>query len=656
MASGQELVNVALKEKGTKESGTNNVKYNTWYHGREVSGEDYPWCAVFVSWCANQLGIPTTIIPKTASAGAFAAHAKKGNGTVYTKGTPQAGDLFLSGYDNNSWAKHVGIVVSCDGSSITTIEGNSSDMVLSRTLNISDLTFVRFNLDGAGGTMTANWVEREVPNIGKDLATKAYMAYQAITATSTNNYKLAYSESTTTHTGGLRVYKKSFYQIAMASYYGGVGTYVKIQFDDGNIIYGIITDEKKDNECDARKMYHDYPFDRNVLEFLVDKSKVARNDQFTEALKSANINRASRIAKIWTSDTEPAYGANADSGETITYNFTDTSEKIPLHPTIFKQIALFTKKDIALYVNDIEISQYAGNYTWQNSVDELATTFNFDVPKANGTKFINMYTPQEGDIIRFFVEKKEIYRGVVIEYSDGNPTQNQYKTADVGWYLNKTTDTYQFEQIRADECIKKLCNDLSIPIVYISDMPHLISGIYIDKPISDIIRDIASADGGIFNFDFVSDGIRIYKSKDMIAKPQFRLSSNTELKDSLKYHGEITSSKSIENMVTAVKVISDTDVLFRLQDNDYIKQYGFIQQVINASDEDNIEQLAKQAMNTKIEEKLSFSIIEDISSYTRSGYIIELGENVRYLIRAAQHSIKNGVHYNALELERIEIQ
>ena len=65
MASGQDLVKIAQAESGTKESGTNNVKYNTWFYGHEVDGSNYPWCAVFVSWCADKAGITTDIMPKT---------------------------------------------------------------------------------------------------------------------------------------------------------------------------------------------------------------------------------------------------------------------------------------------------------------------------------------------------------------------------------------------------------------------------------------------------------------------------------------------------------------------------------------------------------------------------------------------------------------
>lgn len=47
------LVDIASSQIGVKESpsGSNNVKYNTWYYGRVVSGDGFPWCCVFVEWC-----------------------------------------------------------------------------------------------------------------------------------------------------------------------------------------------------------------------------------------------------------------------------------------------------------------------------------------------------------------------------------------------------------------------------------------------------------------------------------------------------------------------------------------------------------------------------------------------------------------------------
>jgi hypothetical protein len=48
----QSLIALAKKEVGQREQpdGTNITKYNTWYYGKKVKGDAYPWCAVFQSW------------------------------------------------------------------------------------------------------------------------------------------------------------------------------------------------------------------------------------------------------------------------------------------------------------------------------------------------------------------------------------------------------------------------------------------------------------------------------------------------------------------------------------------------------------------------------------------------------------------------------
>ena len=59
------LVQVAQSQVGTKESGTNKIKYVDWITGK--SGTSLAWCATFVAWCANQANIPTSIIPKSSA-------------------------------------------------------------------------------------------------------------------------------------------------------------------------------------------------------------------------------------------------------------------------------------------------------------------------------------------------------------------------------------------------------------------------------------------------------------------------------------------------------------------------------------------------------------------------------------------------------------
>lgn len=139
--SANAFVEVALGEVGTGENGTNNCIYNTWFYGHEVSGSSYPWCAVFVSWCADKAGVN---LIKTASAGAFADA-----GTFHSKGSgysPKKGDLFLVNY-SNGYADHVGIVAEdAPGNGyFNTVEGNHGDMVARDTRAVSACSFVTPN-------------------------------------------------------------------------------------------------------------------------------------------------------------------------------------------------------------------------------------------------------------------------------------------------------------------------------------------------------------------------------------------------------------------------------------------------------------------------------------------------------------------------------
>lgn len=127
------LVNMAVSQVGIQERsvGSDDIFYNDWYYGRRVtngfSGQ-YAWCAVFVSWCANQVGISTDIIPKTASTTNMKDGLISRGGTQHLKGsgyTPQTGDIIFFG---SNASQHVGIVNYTSGSTVYYIDGNNVSM------------------------------------------------------------------------------------------------------------------------------------------------------------------------------------------------------------------------------------------------------------------------------------------------------------------------------------------------------------------------------------------------------------------------------------------------------------------------------------------------------------------------------------------------
>ena len=117
----QDLIAVALTQVGYRAvDGGNNNKY-----GASFGANYNPWCGFFISWCANQAKIPTSILKRT-------GYAAPGNfGIPYYSGneyTPQPGDLFFQ-IGNNGVFMHVGLVVQVDAAKgvVYTVEGNTWD-------------------------------------------------------------------------------------------------------------------------------------------------------------------------------------------------------------------------------------------------------------------------------------------------------------------------------------------------------------------------------------------------------------------------------------------------------------------------------------------------------------------------------------------------
>ena len=124
MATVSELLEIARRQIGVKECppNSNNVRYNTWYYGREVSGAAYPWCMVFVQWVFDQAGVKLPV--RTASCGALVRSAQSAG--CWVTGDYRPGDVVIYDFPGGAATDHCGIVESVDGTYISAIEGNTS--------------------------------------------------------------------------------------------------------------------------------------------------------------------------------------------------------------------------------------------------------------------------------------------------------------------------------------------------------------------------------------------------------------------------------------------------------------------------------------------------------------------------------------------------
>ena len=115
-------------------AGSNNYqKYGQWYDANvdNIGVEYAAWCAAFVSWCANQAGVPSSIVYYHAycpygvnwfrDQGRFQYAASRGGSYI-----PQPGDIVYFAPAGSSTSSHVGIVRYAADGYVYTVEGNTS--------------------------------------------------------------------------------------------------------------------------------------------------------------------------------------------------------------------------------------------------------------------------------------------------------------------------------------------------------------------------------------------------------------------------------------------------------------------------------------------------------------------------------------------------
>ncbi len=118
----EDIVNVALSQKGYKKSG--GTVYGAWYDS--IKGTNFTnsaWCAMFVSWCANQSGIDQDILTYRSYVPDMVTDFKNRGQWHDRNYIPSRGDIIIV---NSSG--HVGIVTSVSGSTVYTIEGNKTSL------------------------------------------------------------------------------------------------------------------------------------------------------------------------------------------------------------------------------------------------------------------------------------------------------------------------------------------------------------------------------------------------------------------------------------------------------------------------------------------------------------------------------------------------
>lgn len=143
------VVQTARGYLGSKEADGSHRKIIDGYNAHKPLARGYlvkytdAWCATFVSFVGIACGL-TDIMPTECGCGAMIdLYKKKGRWQENDAYRPQPADIIMYDWDDNGagdctgYPEHVGIVEAVDGNTITVIEGNMSDKVGERKLQVN---------------------------------------------------------------------------------------------------------------------------------------------------------------------------------------------------------------------------------------------------------------------------------------------------------------------------------------------------------------------------------------------------------------------------------------------------------------------------------------------------------------------------------------
>lgn len=146
-----DIVKIAREQLGYTERSDGWTKYGQWYADKIAKDQAFanaPWCAMIVSYCAEQAGIlDGEIFPNTSPQGSSCPSMLKWfeeHGCRYPASElPMVGDVVFFSWDSKRNADHVGIIDRVSGCMpsecvIRSVEGNISNKVITRSIDYTD--------------------------------------------------------------------------------------------------------------------------------------------------------------------------------------------------------------------------------------------------------------------------------------------------------------------------------------------------------------------------------------------------------------------------------------------------------------------------------------------------------------------------------------
>lgn len=306
------------------------------------------------------------------------------------------------------------------------------------------------------------------------------------------------------------------------------------------------------------------------------------------------------------------------------------------------------------------ITKKVGGLTWRDSLDSLGMELSFSMPFS---RFDNQFEQRikNGDVIVVYRKNKELLRCVIT----GVPINgDEYSGYDFAWYLNKSETIYQAKKVSAEKAIRQLCKRFDVPIGELPNMPTIISKLYKDMVVSDILKDILkkvkNETGQGYRMEMRKGKLNFVKSGYIKVKPVY--TDRTGKKISCTKAASISGERSIEELRNQV-IVAGTDekkaqVKATAKSPASIKKYGLLQAVetkdkLSAAKARNV---AKNKLKELNKEAVTFTAEMPGNNEVRAGRKLyfnfpEIGIKGWYKVKSCTHTVNNDLHWMSCEME-----
>jgi hypothetical protein len=648
LASASDVVKIANQEATLAIKGRPN-KYTRWY------GFTDEWCAMFVSWCLNQAGVPTSIAPKTAAVSGFLDFAKKNN-RYYSKTSgykPKPGDIMIQ----KNGCSHTGLVVSASGNSFTTVEGNSSNAVKTRnyTLSSNELSGFFSPAYSAESASPATIPTKTITLPKPEGSVFTYMGWQLITSKTSVQYKLKSQAGQNFDSEGFGIINGR-YVVACTTTYGSVGDYIDVYQSNGNVLKCIIGDIKNQNDAGCNKWGH--LSGKCVIEFVVDKSKWYNPKHANPGTSSCHPEwGAKTITKIVNLGSYFS-GASADGG--MYESDTKKKDKVDLCST-----SVISVVNVAGTLNDNAYINIQGNkdaryelhiinkgvdyqplvvgeVTWTTEWKDAAGKLEFTVLKDPALDI------QEGNVVAFLKNGVGVFYGYLFSKSRSKGKEINCTAYDQLRYL-KNKDTYCYKNKTLRDVIIMIAIDYRLKVSQskLVDTKYSIPGRVEDnETLFDIIKNARelteSATGNMYIF---------YDDYGLLCLKRIEdLKTDYLLDDETCEDMDYTSSIDDE-VYNQIQFYRDDDTTgnrakYIFRNAELINKWGVLQLTCKLEKDDNPAAFGKSVLKLYSEKKRELTVKDCFGDIRlRAGASIYANLNLGDIVfKSAQVIIKKAVH------------